>query len=136
MIDLLKIEKLEDLELFPKFLLKKMYVKGSMKPEEKGFSFILRNSIANGTIIEVFYLKVNTIEVPFNQIEIEIEGKRRTTHDITDTNPVLLVKGRDTKFIVHYANTLELGQTLTIELSFKVKEIGTMKFDFSDQYSN
>ena len=107
-----------------------------MKSEEKGFSFILRNCIAYGTIIEVFYLKVNTIEVPFNQIEIEIEGKRRTTHDITDTNPVLLVKGRDTKFIVHYANTLELGQTLTIELSFKVKEIGTMKFDFSDQFSN
>ena len=135
-VNVLKTNKLEDLDLFPKFLLRKMYVKGSMKLEEDGFSFILKNSIANGTITEVYSLKVNTLEVPFNQVEIDTNGRKRSTDTINELDPVMLIKGVDTKFIVHFNNGLELGQTYTVELNFRVKEIGTMKFDFSDQLSN
>src|SRR3972149_4172444 len=61
--------------MFPKFLLKKMYVRGSLKKETSGFSYVIRNNIANGTIIEVYSLKVDGKEIPFHNVEIVIEGR-------------------------------------------------------------
>ena len=116
--------------MFPKFLLKKMYVRGSLKKETSGFSYVIRNNIANGTIIEVYSLKVDGKEIPFRNVEIVIEGRSRPSNTVSEKNPVSLKKGIETKFLIHSA--IESGSH-KVEMSFKSKEIGQMRLDFDDQ---
>ncbi|MHA1989858.1 MAG: hypothetical protein ACW981_03280 [Candidatus Hodarchaeales archaeon] len=118
--------------MFPKFLLKKLYMKGSLKKEENGFSFIIKNNLASGTIIEVFSLKYDDEEATFNDVSIIIRDESRTADTISEDNPIMLKKGLDTKFLV--SKSISDGSH-KIELHFKTKEVGTMKFDFTDEIS-
>ncbi len=115
--------------MFPKFLLKKLYQKGSLKKEDYGFSFIIKNNLANGTIIEVFPLKFDDTEAKFEEVAININEEIRTADTISAENPIMLRKGVNTIFQVSIPITPGEHK---IELHFKTKEVGTMKFDFSD----
>jgi hypothetical protein len=105
-------------------------MKGSLKKEENGFSFIIKNNLASGTIIEVFSLKYDDEETTFDDVSIIIKDQTRTANTISENSPIMLKKGLDTKFLV--SKPISNG-THKIELHFKTKEVGTMKFDFTDE---
>jgi hypothetical protein len=124
--------------MFPNFLLKRLYLKSSLKPTKNGFSFIIKNGITNGTVAEVDYLKYNDLEIPPDQISVETEdGKIISASSINPDNPFLLKKGVNTIFsIVHPPALDQIGSKVKIGLKFKIKEVGKIKFDFSDELIN
>jgi hypothetical protein len=100
-----------------------------LKKENYGFSFIIKNNLANGTIIEVYSLKLDDIEAKFDEVAIKINEEVRPTDTVSSKNPIMLTKGVNTIFQVNMPIT---DGDHKIELHFKTKEVGSMKFDFSD----
>ena len=126
----------EDKKVFPKFLLKRMYDKNSLKTTGEGFSFTIRNSIANGNVVEVFLLALNNEEIPFTDITIENETQKMSADIISTDNPVELRKGVTTTFSVKKNNLTELvNKEVKIHMKFKVQVRDskmTIDFDFDD----
>ena len=49
--------------MIPKFMLKKLYVQGSLKQDEEEYTFQLLNNLYPGTVKEVEYIKVDNEEL-------------------------------------------------------------------------
>ena len=114
----------------PGFLLKKLYVKKSLKNVDDGFQFELNNVLANATIVEPITLIVDKEEIPVDNVEIVIGDKNLKAGDISADNPIAFnVKTRIT--IVVKGKKLESGKH-NIEIRTKAKEYGELKFSFSD----
>ena len=117
-----------------------MYEKESLKvnDDKAGFSFIIKNSIANGNVVEVYLLKVNDIEeIPFTDITIKNETQEMTADQISINNPIELKKGVATIFNVK-KNQLEdlIDKEIKIHMKFKVQVRDskmTIDFDFQDE---
>jgi len=123
--------------MFPKFLLKKMYKKDTLTLTNTGFSFIIKNNIANGDVVEVFNLKVNdTDEIAFKDVIIGNDTLKMSSDQISIDNPFPLKKQIDTTFLVTYAKSKDfLGTEMKIGLKFKVQVRDskmTIEFDFTD----
>lgn len=123
--------------MFPKFLLKRLYQKKSLRLTDTGFSFVVQNRIASGHVIEVHHLKFNEVDIPFDQITVSAEGKELTADQITPEEPVALTKGEETFFSVHYleAKSAE-GTSPKIVMKFTVRSSSkemTLEFDFTDE---
>lgn len=54
----------------PSFLLKKLYLPGSLANVEGGFEFRIKNTLATGTIIGLAELKVDDASYPFDAIRL------------------------------------------------------------------
>ncbi len=115
----------------PGFLLKKLYVKKSLKNTEDGFEFELNNVLADATIVEPLTLIVDKEEIPQENVKIIFEGKELRATDINTSNPIpFKVKTKITVKV--YGKKLEPGKH-SIELKTKAKEYGELKFTFKDE---
>ncbi len=117
-----------------------MYDKESLKKTDEGFSFTIKNSIANGNVVEVFLLSLNDEEIPFSNITIENETITVKADQISPENPVELRKGVTTFFKVVKDNLTDLvNQEVKIHMKFKVQVRDskmTIDFDFQDTLRN
>ena len=122
--------------MFPKFLLKRIYDKNSLKTTENGFSFIIKNGIANGNVVEVYTLALNEDEIPFSEITINNETQEMSADKISFENPIELKKGVSTIFSVKKDNLTDLiEKEVKIKMKFKVQVHDskmTIDFDFQD----
>ena len=113
-----------------------MYDKDSLKKTEQGFSFTIKNSIANGNVVEVYLLSLNDEEIPFSNITIENENGTMSADKISAENPAELRKGVSTIFNVIKDNIIELvDKEVKIKMKFKVQVHDskmTIDFDFQD----
>lgn len=113
-----------------------MYEKESLKVSQDGFSFIIKNSIANGNVVEVFLLALNDEELPFNTITIENDTQKMSADQISPENPAELKKGVNTTFSVKKViNPDLLNKEVKIHMKFKVQVRDskmTIDFDFND----
>jgi hypothetical protein len=113
-----------------------MYEKESLKLDENGFSFVIKNSIANGHVTEVFLLSLNDVEIPFDSITINNETQSMNAIEISAENPIELKKGVSTIFNIKKDRLDELtGKEVKIHMKFKVqvRESKMMiDFDFHD----
>lgn len=122
--------------MFPKFLIRKMYKKESLKLTAEGFSFIIKNNLANGNVIEVHHLHINDIEIPFENITLENETLKMSAADISSDTPMKLTKKVDTIFscVFDQVSTL-LDQEVKVEMKFIIgvrSSKMTIDFDFKD----
>jgi len=77
----------------PEFVLRKLYVRGSLKAEADGFSFALKNTFAPGTLVGLA-LDVDGKRVPPENLSLQAEGQpARDAASITLQNPVPLPVG-------------------------------------------
>lgn len=113
-----------------------MYDKGSLKTTDYGFSFTIKNGIANGNVVEVYQLSLNDEEIPFNDITIKNEDQEMTADKISVDNPIALRKGVTTTFIVNKDKISDLmDKEVKIHMKFKVQVHDskmTIDFDFTD----
>ena len=113
-----------------------MYEKDSLHHIDGGFSFIIKNSITNGNVVEVFLLSINDESVPFDVITIENETQKMSADKISSENPVELKKGVNTTFKVKKDLNSDLFNTdVKIHMKFKVQVRDskmTIDFDFND----
>jgi len=111
----------------PSFMLKRLYVKGSLKKEEYGFSFKLKNVLAKATIVEPLKLRVDGEEVDQSKVEVYIGGEKI---QIGEGNQFSFDVGTEVEIKVK-DKPLEEGEHI-IEITTKSKEFGELKFDIKD----
>ena len=114
----------------PAFLLRKLYIKGSLENVEGGFSFKLKNSLSPGTTTAVAPIKVNGNEYALDSTtirsgDIEIQGS-----DISEDNTFPIKVGVEIEIFIA-GDPLPEGEH-TLDLSLKTKEAGTLAFDVKD----
>ena len=116
--------------MIPKFMLKKLYVQGSLKQDEEEYTFQLLNNLYPGTVKEVEYIKVDDQELDHKTVSIFVNENKIEVADISEKNPFKLTKG-DT-FVFKVKGKLSPGAH-TFGFSLKTIEAGTIAFDVEDK---
>ena len=106
----------------PGFILKRLYVKSSLRRVPGGFQFHLRNSLGSGYAKRVLPLKIDAFTV--------LHGKSTNFEDVDESTPFTLGMNKTTTIRCEY-NDLSSGLH-TIEMSFEVAGLGILSFNFSD----
>ncbi len=123
--------------MIPKFLLRKLYVKGSLKNIDTSgdgtpdsVSFQIKNTLANGTVIGVEYIKIDDSEIPLDSIEVILDDKTIKLSEVTPENS-FPIKVRATSTWIIKEKTLDAGEH-KLDISIKTKEAGKLTFDVKD----
>ena len=117
----------------PGFLLRRLYVKQSLKNTSTGFEFQLKNTLGSGYAHKLWPLTVDGTEMPLDGTFF-LEDDQPTGFDAVSkehtfslrTNRTITVQVRDV--------TLEPGPR-KVGMGFDVPGLGTLKFDFTDVVS-
>ncbi len=114
----------------PAFILRRLYVKGSLKNVENGFEFSLRNVLADAELVRPLEIYVDDTQVPLESITLIAGATSVSNKDISESNPV--------NFTLNTTATIRVrGVTLgsgehKITLVVVVRGYGTIKFDIRD----
>ena len=114
----------------PTFLLRKLYIKGSLENNEDGFQFKLKNSISSATAISIEPMKVNGNEYPLDATIISSEDGEITGNEISESSTFPIKVGTDITIRVK-GEPLPEGEH-KIDISLTTKEVGKLAFDVQD----
>ena len=114
----------------PTFLLRKLYVKGSLENLDDGFQFKLKNSISTSTAVNVEPIKVNGNEYPLESVQISSGDVEVAGNEISPDNTFPIKVGLEILIRVS-GEPLPAGEH-TIDISLATKEVGKLSFDVTD----
>ena len=114
----------------PAFILRRLYVKGSLRNTEDGFRFELRNRLGSGYARQMLPLVVDGEEVPLEDTTFEVEGEEVSFAQVSAERPFTLPMNRST--VIKVRGTRLSPGVHTIVMGFQVAGLGTLKFDFKD----
>ena len=118
----------------PGFILRRLYVKGSLKNTATGFEFELRNTLGSGYATKVWPLKVDDEELMADVSYFNVGGRETPFNDVSAENTFSL---EINKAITVWTDGISLEPGAhTVEMGFDVPGLGTMKFDFTDELAD
>ncbi len=118
----------------PGFLLRRLYVKGSLKNAPVGFEFQLMNTLGSGYSTKVWPLAVDGQEIPVGQTYFIVDDKETPFGDVSQDNTFALEVNRS---ITIWADAASLEPGVhKIEMCFDVPGLGSMRFDFTDEVAD
>ncbi len=114
----------------PGFLLRRLYVKGSLKNDADGFQFQIKNSLGSGYAKKVFPLMLDGEELSLESTSFIQDGHEVLLSAVSTDIPFTLPMNKSIAMIVK-------GVTLSdgphkIGMSFEVQGLGKLRFDFTD----
>ena len=115
----------------PSFILRRLYVKGSLQSTGAGFSFELKNTLGSGYARKVGPLTVDGEDVPLEDSFFTLEGKEIPFSDVDENNTFGLPVNRAIVISVR-GQKLEAGPH-KIGFLFTVPGFGQLGFDFTDE---
>ena len=115
----------------PAFILRRLYVKGSLNNIESGWSFTLKNSLGSGYAKGMQPLKIDDQEVPMTAASFHQDGTDITFDQVTDQTTFGLKMNRTIVISVD-APQLTAGAH-KIWMGFIVPGFGKIGFDFTDE---
>ena len=114
----------------PAFLLRRLYVKGSLRNENGGFAFDLKNSLGSGYAEAVLPLSVDGVEVPIGDASFITGGETMRFADVSAEKPMTLGMN---KVVTITVDGLTLGDGKhKLGIGFMVTGMGKMEFDVTD----
>ena len=114
----------------PGFLLRRLYVKQSLRKTETGFEFELRNRLGSGYAHGMQPLKVDGVEVPAERTRFVLDGRETLFSDVSRENTFTLAMN---KTIAVRADGFDIQPgPRKIRMGFDVPGLGTLRFDFTD----
>ncbi len=114
----------------PGFLLRRLYVKGSLKNATGGFEFQLKNDLGSGYAHKMWPLKVDGVEIPMESTFFFLDGREVAFSEVSKENTFSLAMRKN---ITIWVDKVELDpRPHKLEMSFDVPGLGTMRFDFTD----
>jgi hydroxymethylglutaryl-CoA reductase (NADPH) len=116
--------------VIPPFLLRQLYVRGSLRAVDNGCAFTLRNSLASGTITGLA-LVIDGREVPAEQISVELNGREVAVVDITPEAPIIF--GLNTEAIVRVTGLVPAPGTHALEVRPATRELGAISIQVQDE---
>ncbi|MBI2966007.1 MAG: hypothetical protein HYY34_07375 [Chloroflexi bacterium] len=116
----------------PAFLLRRLYMKGSLHNRQDGWGFRLKNSLGSGYAKGMLPLTLDGAEVPMKKALFTTEGAEAPVcfADVDDQRTFGLQMGKVVAIAVH-GDPLPPGAH-TIGMGFIVPGLGKLRFDFSD----
>ena len=114
----------------PSFLLRKLYVRNTLKNTSDGFAFELRNKLGSGYAYKLWPLTVDGHELPLANTIFKLGDTETCFSAVTRDHTFTLAMNR-TIIIKAYGVILEPG-IHKIGMGFDVPGLGTLNFDFSD----
>ncbi len=117
----------------PPFLLRRLYVKGSLKNVDDGFEFQLSNTLGSGYAQAMLPLAIDGEELPLEHSFFFLDGRKIRFTDVTEAQPFTLAINTTTVIRAE-------GRTLTpgphrIRIGFVVLGLGPMEFEVTDTVS-
>lgn len=114
----------------PSFLLKRLYVKGSLRNNDQGFQFELKNTIGSGYGTEMLPLELDGREIPKENAFYLVDSKVIPFTDVSKDKPFTLPMNKAMTVMVR-------GVTLTdaphkIKIGFVAEGIGKLSFEVID----
>ena len=110
-------------------MLKRLYVKGSLKNQDEGFVFQVKNLIDSGSISGLAKLAIDAQEHPLDGVTVQIGNKARLATEITWSSPLYV--GYGTVLTTYVPGKLEPGEH-TITLQFNAPELGRISLPVTD----
>lgn len=116
--------------LIPEFLLKKLYIAGSLVNVDGGWQFSLKNTLAKATVISFKGLAVDGTDVSLDDVTVVLGNEEITAGAISPDNPKA--------FPINVPVTLKIAgpplsqESHTFKLSLTTKEFGPIEFSVSD----
>lgn len=117
----------------PGFVLRQLYVQGSLRNEEGGFSLQARNPLGDGTLVRIGRISVDGQGVAAEEVSARREGDPTTYHavDVSPTSPVMFRRGDVVTF--HVAGwQLEPGEH-QLELEVDELDLGHVSLTIRDR---
>ncbi len=116
----------------PAFLLRRLYVKGSLRNTGDGFAFELKNSLGSGYAEEMLPLTVDGAPIPPEQASFTIDGTGETVaFTAVSADQPFTLSMRKVVTIAVRAEPLTPGKH-KIGLGFVVTGMGKMQFEVTD----
>lgn len=110
-------------------MLAKMYVEGSLKNQEEGFVFAIKNKIESGSISGVAKLSVDGEERALEGATVQIGEKTRPVSEISWSSSLYVPYGAT--LTIYVPGTLEPGEH-TLNMQINVPELGRISFPVGD----
>ena len=114
----------------PAFLLRRLYVKGSLRNSDEGVQFQLMNKLGTGYAKRLLPLTLNGEDVPLEQSYYSVDGKECSFDSVSDSDPLTLDLNRSTTITIRGLKLSKVPQT--IGFRFEVPGLGMLEFDFTD----
>lgn len=115
----------------PGFLLKRLYVKGSLKNTPEGFALTLKNTLGSGYAQAMLPLKVDGEDLPLGDSYFFLDGRPIPFTDVSRDRPFTLGLHRETKMLVK-GRTLPAGAH-RVGIGFTVVGLGDLSFEIVDE---
>lgn len=117
--------------VIPNFIVKRLYVPGSLRFVPEGIAFDMNNKIGPGILTKVNSVKLNDIEFLASEIMIKIEDKLMQAAEISETNPAICFLNQTVTCILK-GKPVDTGN-FTITLDLLSKEAGKIVFSIQDK---
>ena len=114
----------------PGFLLRRLYVKGSLKNADGGFEFELNNSLGSDYAHRMEPLLLDDIALPLESTYFTLDGREVAFSEVSKDTPFTLATHKTITIWVDRV-ALDPGPH-KIEMGFDVPGLDTMRFDFTD----
>jgi len=115
----------------PSFLLRRLYVKGSLTATGHGFEFQLRNRLGSGYARRLLPLTLDGTDLDMTSTTFEIDGKR-TAFDVVSQEAPFTMALNKTTTIAYVGGPCMTEGPHKIAMRFEVAGLGELGFDFSD----
>ncbi len=118
----------------PAFILRRLYVKGSLRNTDTGWGFTLKNSLGSGYAKGMQPLKVDEQELPMEIASFHQDGEDITFDRVTEQTTFGLKMNRSIDISIQ-------GDQLTpgahkVWMGFIVPGFGRIGFDFTDEVNS
>lgn len=117
----------------PAFVLRGLYVKGSLKNTENGFQVTIRNHIDNATVTAMESITVDGVTYGADAITVKTPAGERPCSEVTASAPFILAVKQDAILIVH-GTPLAAGEH-KIVFAWMAELVGRVLFDVTDTIS-
>ncbi|MDP3063538.1 MAG: hypothetical protein Q8O40_10095 [Chloroflexota bacterium] len=114
----------------PTFLLRRLYVKGSLRNTPDGFQFEMKNSLGSGYARKLLPLDMDGTELPLESSTFQVNGASTGFAEVSEEKPFTLAMNRTVTISVKGVTLTPQAHKLT--MGFEVRGLGILRFDFSD----
>ena len=114
----------------PGFLLRKLYVRGTLENTSQGIAFRLRNTLGSGYAEKMLPVRLDGEEIPLSRCFFWSGGKKRSFDQVSRSDPFTLALNQD--ILVAVEDISLTPEPHTVGIGFRVPGFGELRFDFVD----
>ncbi len=116
--------------MFPAFLLNKVYVQKSLKNNDHGYQFTLKNIVDSGTLGGIKSLTLDGVEVPMSAISVKTPTLEKKAEEISFRASVPLRINMEA--VINVEGTALTPGKHELKLALNILEAGKIEIKISD----